>query len=530
MKSAARLLTWIEQLVCTSEEAEESRRRKIQFTAFSIFVIPAAVIWAIMYFVSGERRPALIPSSYAVLTLLDLLFLIRYRQYEMYRRIQQILILLLPFFLHLSLGGFIGSSSVIIWSFLAVVGGVLFGSGREAIGWFIAYSLDLALAALFQPHLTIDNHLSSSLILSLYVLNIATVSGIAFAVLYSFLQDRRRLRELELAYLNQEMMLRQSEKLATLGTLAAGLAHELNNPAAATKRAALQMKELLIHLNTAQTALSHHQLSVKERESIDDILSQLENRTSGGFSSLERSDKESELEEWLEEIEVDNSWSVAPILVSAGFDVSSLRSMTEHLHPDILIAVINLLAAKAPIHALVEEIAEGSSRISTIVTGVKGYSFLDQAPVQKININDGIENTLLVLKNTIGEGIRIHRNYGEIPPVMAYGSDLNQVWTNILVNAVDAMHGTGNLRIVTRREDQMAVVEIEDDGPGIPKEILPKVFDPFFTTKPPGAGPGLGLATSFGIITQKHKGAITARSQPASTVFTVRLPLSQDNL
>jgi signal transduction histidine kinase len=175
-----------------------------------------------------------------------------------------------------------------------------------------------------------------------------------------------------------------------------------------------------------------------------------------------------------------------------------------------------------------EEIGQGMGRITEIVKALKSYTYLDQAPMQSIDIHEGLENTLLILRSKIGEGIQIQRDYDEdLPRINAFGSEVNQVWTSIIDNAIDAMDGQGEISIKTYQEDSWIVVEIKDTGPGIPQEIQNKIFDPFFTTKPPGEGASLGLTISHNIIVQKHKGKLTVDSQPGETISTVMLP---DNL
>ena len=178
------------------------------------------------------------------------------------------------------------------------------------------------------------------------------------------------------------------------------------------------------------------------------------------------------------------------------------------------------------VHTLSYEIGQGSARISEIVGALKSYSYLGQAPVQAVDLHEGLDNTLVILRNKLKVGIRVHRDYGaDVPRVPAYGSELNQVWTNLLDNAADAMGGKGEITIRTRREPGWAVVEICDNGPGIPQSVQARIFDPFFTTKAPGKGMGLGLSTSYSIITDKHKGTVSVASRPGRTWFTVRLPL-----
>jgi signal transduction histidine kinase len=174
-----------------------------------------------------------------------------------------------------------------------------------------------------------------------------------------------------------------------------------------------------------------------------------------------------------------------------------------------------------------EEIGQGMGRITEIVKALKSYTYLDQAPIQSIDIHEGLDNTLVILRSKIGEGILMHRDYAkDLPRINAFGSELNQVWTNIIDNAIDAMDGQGEIYLKTYQENSWVVVEIKDTGPGIPQEIQNKIFDPFFTTKPPGDGAGLGLYISHNIIVQKHKGKLTVDSRPGETCFTVMLPVN----
>jgi signal transduction histidine kinase len=189
-------------------------------------------------------------------------------------------------------------------------------------------------------------------------------------------------------------------------------------------------------------------------------------------------------------------------------------------------AVLTWLVTGFTIFNILDEIGEGTRRISEIVKALKAYTYLDQAPVQNVDLHTGLENTLVMLRSRLKQGVIVHRQYAQdLPPIEAYGSELNQVWTNIIDNAIAAMNGQGEITLHTRREGNWVVVEITDTGPGIPKEIQSHIFDPFFTTKPPGEGTGLGLNISHNIIVQKHKGEISVTSQPGMTCFQVKLPL-----
>lgn len=340
--------------------------------------------------------------------------------------------------------------------------------------------------------------------------------------------EKKKLRDLELMYLQQEVMLRQSEKLATLGKLSAGMAHELNNPASAVQRGAEQLRAAVaeveqVHLNLNALHLSSSQL---------DLLLGLEELARFRATQpvdldiLARSDLEAELETWLDDHRISNGWEFTATLVNLGYNVGELDSLAENFAETQLQAVITWLNGSYTIYSLLEEMGQGAGRIAEIVKALKSYTYMDQAPVQSVDVHEGLDNTLVMLRSKLKGGINVQRDYAaDLPPIQAYGSELNQVWTNIIDNAAAAMQGQGEIILRTRREDKWGVVEIEDNGPGIPPEIQSKIFDPFFTTKPPGEGTGLGLNISHNIIVQKHKGQISVASQPGRTCFQIKLPL-----
>jgi signal transduction histidine kinase len=523
-------VAWIEQLVGDAGEREEARQRRAQVVIASILVVPAGLLWGGLYFAFGERAAAAMPWSYSAVTFLDLLVLARVRRYGLFRHVQQFLLLALPFGLHLLLRGFVGSSFVVVWSFLAVLLALLFGSGREARVWFAAFVVTIVAAAWVEPALAVENALPHWLVLVFFVLNVSTVSSVAFVVLYSFVTDRRKLRELEVAYLSQELTLRQNEKLATLGTLAAGVAHELNNPAAAARRASEQLRAVLARRDEALLRLdvtdlpphAHELLQALVRQAVDGAA------PSADADPLARADAEAGMEEWLEKHGVADSWELAPALVAQGSDARALDRLAAVMKPQALSHALDWIASEYRAHILLREIGESETRISEIVLALKGYTHLGQSPLQSVNIHEGIDNTLVMMRTRLPGGIEVRRDYGaDLPELQAYGTELNQVWTNLLGNAVDAIDRTGVIVVRTRRLDDWAVVEIEDDGPGIPDAIKPRIFDPFFTTKPPGKGAGLGLSISHNIVTQKHHGELRVDSSPGRTRFTVKLPIAR---
>lgn len=325
-----------------------------------------------------------------------------------------------------------------------------------------------------------------------------------------------------------ELLLRESEKMAQLGTLTAGIAHELNNPAAAAKRGTDQLSTTLHQLQKDHIVLAKQSIDDKEIEHLLTLDTYALEKAShpSDLDSLRRSDRESEIETWLDSNNIDSSWELAPILVNLGFEISDIESMAENFRPAIFPTVLAWLCNSFSVYSLLAEINQGAGRISEIVKSLKQYVYLDQAPIQAVDLHDGLDNTLIMLRHKLKAGVTVKREYfPTLPRIQAYGSELNQVWTNIIDNAIDAMNGQGEILIRTRQEEDWVIVEIEDSGPGIPEEIQSKLFSPFFTTKPVGKGTGLGLNITYNII-QKHSGEIKVLSKPGKTIFRVCLPIN----
>ncbi len=325
---------------------------------------------------------------------------------------------------------------------------------------------------------------------------------------------------------NTESMLRQSEKMAALGTMAAGLAHELNNPAAAAKRSATQLHGALDALARAASALGAQPFDNAQNARIAALRAEMNTRAQSPASMdpLTRSDRESEMQEWLEARGAENAWEIAPALVHLGWRAPEIAEMEKMFGAQLLV-VLNWLASSGAAQALLHEVALSAERISEIVKAVKSYSYLDQAPIQNIDLHEGLDNTLVILRHKLNGGVAVRKDYApNLPRIEAYGSELNQVWTNLIDNAVDAMQSKGELHLGTALNGENVCVEICDNGPGIPKEIQARIFEAFFTTKTPGKGTGLGLNIVFNII-QKHRGKIELESQAGKTCFRVSLPL-----
>lgn len=324
-----------------------------------------------------------------------------------------------------------------------------------------------------------------------------------------------------------ESMLVQHQKMASLGTLAAGLAHELNNPAAALNRSASQLEESFATWQRLSTELGRLQFDETQMELLDDLRRRMADRASELplLDPLARGDREEQMSTWLSRHGVSDVWGLASPLVSAGWDTDQLDELAGAFTAAQVPTVVWWLGAGSAVYELLRDLGESAVDISSIVNAVKMYSHLDRAPVQEVDVHDGLKHTLIILRHEL-RNVRVVQEYAEdLPRIEAYAGELNQVWTNIIDNAVDAMEGTGELHIRTYRDGERVVVEIEDSGPGIPEEAQAHLFDPFYTTKPLGQGTGLGLNITYNIIVQKHHGDIRVFSEPGRTCFQIRLPL-----
>ncbi|MBE9079289.1 cyclic nucleotide-binding domain-containing protein [Romeria aff. gracilis LEGE 07310] len=319
----------------------------------------------------------------------------------------------------------------------------------------------------------------------------------------------------------------QQAKLISLGTLSAGLAHELNNPAAAVKRSSQELCENYASLSRYAFRLNQWELSSEQREFVDRLPVQVleQAREKEELGALERSDREDEIADWLEDADIAESWKLAPSLVDVGIDSDWLNRVAQQVPKAALSDVLSWLNAEISGKGLLQEIDQGAGRISELVKAIKEYTHMDEAPIQEIDLHTGIESTLVILKHKLKQGhVSVCRQFAEdMPKICAYGSELNQVWTNLLDNAIDAMDGSGKIEIRTAVERDRVRVEIVDSGSGIPTEVKDRMFDPFFTTKETGKGTGLGLDIVQRIV-QHHHGDIRVQSQPGETCFQVRLP------
>ncbi|NJR62049.1 MAG: cyclic nucleotide-binding domain-containing protein [Cyanobacteria bacterium CRU_2_1] len=341
-------------------------------------------------------------------------------------------------------------------------------------------------------------------------------------IVFQTLQERLR---------GLESFIRGREKMASLGTLSAGLAHELNNPSAAVVRALQNVIPAMIELQRMNYVYGQQQVEEAHTQQWLQVRDNgCEQVIKGQFDPITISDREEQLLEWLEDYGVEGAWKLAEPLAAGGIDVETLTELVERWRDDpteLRDMGIRWLALTFEVMGMITSGLRGAKRISELVQAMKSYSYMDQGVQQIVDVHEGLETTLQLFSHKLKQGIRIRRVYDRtLPKITAYGSELNQVWTNLLGNAIDAINGEGVIEIVTSWSDNRIHVQITDSGCGIPPEIQSRIFEPFFTTKPVGKGSGLGLEAIRRIVENRHEGVIVFESKPGKTTFTVCLPIA----
>jgi signal transduction histidine kinase len=331
-------------------------------------------------------------------------------------------------------------------------------------------------------------------------------------------------------FTNRQRTVSQRERLLALGSLSAGLTHELNNPAAAAARATAVLRDRFAGMRHKLAMLSEGKIDGEMLRALTELQEEFVARIDGRqeLSALERSDREDALGEWLDQRAVTQPWELAGVFVAAGLGPDDLGRVADAVVPSFLEPALRWLAYTVETETLLVEIADSTGRVSALVDAAKQYSQMDRAPHQPTDVHAGLDATLVMLGAKIGSGIEVVKDYDRsLPKVPAYAGELNQVWTNLIHNALDALSGHGTLTLRTAGEGDCALIEIRDTGPGIPAELRQRVFEPFFTTKPVGHGTGLGLDVSWRIVVKRHGGDLRVTSTPGDTRFQVLLPLTE---
>ncbi|WP_431934962.1 ATP-binding protein [Micromonospora sp. RP3T] len=328
---------------------------------------------------------------------------------------------------------------------------------------------------------------------------------------------------------NTQTIVGERERLLALGALSAGLTHELNNPAAAAVRATSALRGRVAKMRHKLAMIADGRLDGRRLHDLVALQEEAVKRAAAAptLSPLAASDAEDELADWLDEHGVRGAWELAPTLVAGGLDTGWLAQVDAAVGGDDLESAVHWITYTIDTELLMGEIDDAVTRVSGLVGAAKQYSQLDRAPFQTVDVHELLDATLVMLQAKIPAGVRVIREYDRsLPTVSAYAAELNQVWTNLIDNALGAMAGEGTLTVRTGRTDDRLTVEIADTGPGIPPTVRPRIFEPFFTTKAVGEGTGLGLDISYRIVVNKHHGDIRVRSEPGDTRFTVLLPLT----
>lgn len=348
------------------------------------------------------------------------------------------------------------------------------------------------------------------------------IDDAAFSELLDLPSVARRILDTVLARLeSQEARLRQHAKMAALGTLAAGLLHDLNNPAAAIRASVRRLDEVLHDWRALGVELARAGPEVTG--AVEALLHEAGEAPAAG--SLERSDREEELLDWLEARGVADAWKLAPMLADLGLSSAGLDELAGPLDSEQRDLAVRWMSLDGEVARILSDTGRAADHVAEVTRRSKRYSRVDEAPVGEVDVNDGIETALTLVRSKIG-GVLVRREFGDdLPAIEGYPADLNEVWLNLLDNALDAMDGDGELTLRTAATPEGGVVvEVTDDGPGIPGDLQERVFEPFFTTKPPGAGTGLGLAQVYRIVVTEHGGEVDAESRPGRTCFRVTLP------
>jgi len=339
------------------------------------------------------------------------------------------------------------------------------------------------------------------------------------------------LEGLALGMRDRQAAVSERQRLAALGALSAGLMHELNNPAAAASRATGALRQRVAGMRHKLGMLAVGKVPPAQLNALVELQEDVIERAAKAptLTAMQAADREDELGDWMEQHGITGAWDIAPVFAQGGLDIDCLNEIQQKVDNEgLLDQAVHWIGYALETEQLMSDIEDATGRVSSLVSAAKQYSQMDRAAHQWIDVHTGVDSTLVMLTHKIGNGIKVVKDYDRtLPQIPAHPAELNQVWTNLIDNAVQAMHGAGTLTIKTFREDDHVVVSVGDTGPGVPDELRKRVFEPFFTTKPVGEGTGLGLDISYRIVVNGHGGDIVLKSKPGDTRFEVRLPIAE---
>jgi signal transduction histidine kinase len=532
---------WIRGFARRPDDSDEVAFSKALALVIALSCCGCGIVWGLLYAVVFGPGPTMVlPLLFVALVGGATVVSARTRDHRLLIHTQIACITWIPALIEWTIGSTASSGLVIAWSFLGPIGALMFLSFRQALMWMGVFVLIILVSTVFQPALLgVPLPVGRGTQAAFFAMNIGAASAVVFAAAGWFVRTIQRelalrveankaLAESHRQLVASQQVLVQTEKMAALGRVSAGMAHELNNPASAAQRGAGQLREALEAISTASFSLGQARLDAGQRQRIQALEVEAEDRVRhpANLSPLERLDRESDILAWLDAHDLEAADIHAGALVELGVDARELGELRAVFGGDGLGAVLERTGWWYTVLSLIGDVGRGSGRIVEIVRALKSYTHLGQGPVQAVDLNEALNDTVVVLSGVLKQGIAVTWDLdATLPPVDAHGAELNQVWTNLIGNAVDAMDGRGQLTVRSRRDEAEAVIQIIDSGPGVPAEVRDRLFDPFVTTKPVGMGTGLGLSISRNIVVDHHGGTIEVRSEPGHTCFEVRLPL-----
>jgi signal transduction histidine kinase len=532
---------WIRSFARRPDDSDEAAFSKALVLVVALSCCACGLVWGLLYsVVFGLGPTTALPLAFVLIVGTAILVSARTKDDRPLVYAQIACITWIPALIEWTIGSTAASGLVIAWSFLGPIGALIFLSFRQALVWMGQFVLIVLVSTAFQPALLgVRLPVPPGVQAAFFAMNVGAAAAVVFTAAAWFvitiqreltlrLEANQALAESHRQLVASQQALVQTEKMAALGRVSAGMAHELNNPASAAQRGASQLREAVEAMSAASFALGEARLDDRQLERIQELEGGAEARVRSPVTlgPMERLDREAVIQDWLDGNRIEIGHVDAAALVDLGFDADALRELHGMFEPEALGLVLERTVWWHAIVALIAEIGHGSGRVTEIVRALKSYTYLGQGPVQAVDLNDGLNDTLVMLHGILKQGIVVTRDFdATLPRVDMHGAELNQVWTNLISNAVDAMDGQGELTVRSRRDGAEAVVQIIDSGPGISPEVRDRLFDPFVTTKPVGKGTGLGLSISRNIVVHNHGGTIDVQSEPGRTCFEVRLPL-----